>query len=144
MRDENVAGAPRRAMTSWAACCQQADTPATRAAIRDELLTNADTSSAAGHPRLPAAAYREQIARFPGLNDELGHGHPVRASARTRPAAPKAACRRRSASRGRGVVAKYLQYGDENATKAMQRRPVANKDPAQGCRRAAEFRRQRA
>lgn len=126
MRDENVARLSTRDDV-MDRLFQEADTPATRAAIRDELVSNADTSSAAGI-RAFQEQYGEQIARFPGLNDEIGQAIQARVRETTARGAESGVLKELGEG-GRGVVAEYLRYGNENAEKAM-RAVMANKDPA--------------
>lgn len=126
MRDENVARAATRDDVIGR-LFDEADTPATRAAIRDELLTNADTTSAAGIQRFQEQ-YGEQIARFPGLRDELN----TAAQARIREGTARGTLQGLQddiGRDGRGRVAEYLRYGNENAERAM-RAVLADKDPA--------------
>lgn len=129
MRDDQVAGsfvsphAMNRLFT-------EADTPAVRQAIREEVLSRGDTSSAERIQRF-TADYREQLDRFPGLREELDQA----AAARTREAAARAretGLQRdlgTDTQRGRSSVGRYLEYGDENAEKAMSA-VLASKDPA--------------
>ena len=126
MRDENVARSATRDDTIGR-LFEEADTPATRQAIREELLSNADTSTAAGLHAFQQQ-YARQIARFPGLNDEFNTAIQARIRENTARGA-EGGVLKEIGQDGRGVVARYLQYGDENAEKAM-RAVLANKDPA--------------
>lgn len=118
---------------------QEADTPAVRAAIRDEVLSNADLGDAARILRF-REEYAEQLARFPGLSDELGQAAAARGretSART----AETSTRRQlgdDTTVGRGAVGQYLQYGDERAQSAMQ--TVLNaKEPGRAADEILEF-----
>ena len=117
----------------------QADTPAVRDAIRNEVLSGADTATAGGVNRF-LADNAEQIDRFPGLRDELMRA----ATART--AEADAAARVTALERdlgtdtrpGRGTVGRYLQYSDANSRKAM-RDVMAAKDPGRAADELANF-----
>ncbi len=126
MRDERVAATfvdPANMDRLFA----QADTPAVRQAIREEVLSRADL-------RNPEAIqsfqqdYQEQLRRFPGLNDEIARAGELR-GAEAAATGAQSALMREIGPQGRSVVAKYLQYGDENAEKAL-RGVLAAKDPA--------------
>lgn len=117
MRDERVAGTftnPQNMDRLFA----QADTPEVRAAIRNEMLSNADLGSAEGIQRF-TQENAEALQRFPGLQQEL------EAAARARGTEAAATgteqeLTRRLTQQGRSNVANYLSYGDENADRAMQ------------------------
>lgn len=126
MRDENVARLATR-NDALGRILQQADTPATRAAIRDELLSNADTSTPQGLRQF-LDRYGPQVDRFPGLRDELVKAQGAR-TAEVAATQTESALQREIGQQGRGTVARYLQYGDENAQKAMQG-VISSKDPA--------------
>jgi hypothetical protein len=100
--DENVGHLARKDETIGR-LLEEADTPATRQAIRQELLSDVDTDSAVKIEQFQKD-YAQQIARFPGLADELA----TAAKARAAEPAPNSA------------VASYLKYGDENAERAMR------------------------
>lgn len=128
VRDENVAGMfvdPQSMDRLFA----QADTPATRRAIRDEVLSKGDTSSAERLTRF-SQDYAEQLNRFPGLADEIG------AAARARAAEADARAKVTGMERdlgtdtqpGRGTVGRYLQFSDANAEKAISE-VMSAKDP---------------
>lgn len=135
MRDENVATLSTRT-DALDRILQQADTPATRQAIRDQLLSNADTASAEGIARF-SQDYAEQLQRFPGLADELTRARTARGAQEAAQTA-ESDLMREIGPQGRGVVAKYLQYGDENAKKAM-RGVIASKDPARSADELLSF-----
>lgn len=126
VRDENVAasfvdpGAMDRLFS-------QADTPQVRQAIRDEVLSRASMDDAK-RIRGFVDTYGAQIDRFPGLRDELGRAAEARAVEGSA-ADAQSSLMREIGPQGRGTVARYLQYGDENAEKAM-RAVIAAKDPA--------------
>lgn len=126
MSDENVARLATRD-EAMQRLLQEADTPATRAAIRDALLANADTSTAAGLRQFQLD-YGPQIQRFHGLNDELGQAIQARVRETTARGA-EGGVLKEYGEQGRGRVAEYLRYGNENAEKAM-RAVMADKDPA--------------
>lgn len=126
MRDENVAALSTRD-DAMARLFEEADTPATREAIRNQLLSNADISTAAGLHAFEQQ-YGPQIARFPGLSDQLGEAIRARVSENTARGA-EGGLLKEIGPQGKGAVAKYLQYGDENATKAMTG-VLKSKDPA--------------
>ncbi len=117
----------------------QADTPAVREAIRNEVLSGADTTAPAGINRF-MADNAEQIDRFPGLRDELTRA----ATART--AEADAAGRVMALERdlgtdtrpGRGTVGRYLQYSDANARKGI-REVMAAKDPGKAADELVNF-----
>ena len=105
-----------------------------RTAVSDQMLADV-------HPNLAApdrlddylAQYSQTLDRFPELRDQLT------AAADTRRAADAAQTAEQritleyggpNGQRGRNVVARYLEYGDENASKAMAS-VMASKDPAQ-------------
>lgn len=135
MRDENVADRATND-AAMARILEEADTPATRTAIRNQLLSNADTATAAGLHDFQQR-YAQQIARFPGLNDELGAAVRARVSENTARGA-EGGLQSDIGREGKGVVAKYLQYGDENAQKAMQG-VLASKDPAKAADELLSF-----
>jgi len=135
MRDENVANLSVRT-DALDRILQQADTPATRAAIRDQLLSNADTATAEGIQRF-TQEYSQQLQRFPGMADELGRAQTARGAQATAQAT-ETELMREIGPQGRGVVARYLQYGDENASKAM-RGVIASKDPARAADELLRF-----
>ncbi|TCM54950.1 hypothetical protein C8J36_104142 [Rhizobium sp. PP-F2F-G48] len=138
VRDDRVAGlfTNTQAMDRLFA---QADTPAVRDAIRNELLSRADTSTAAGVDRF-MSANAEQIERFPGLGNELTRA----AAART--AEAEAGTRFGSLERdlgtdtrpGRSTVGRYLQYSDANARKGI-RDVMAAKDPGRAADELVNF-----
>lgn len=135
MRDENVARLSTRT-DALDRILQQADTPATRTALRNQLLSNADTATAEGIQRF-TQEYGEQLGRFPGLADELTRAQTARGGQATARQA-ETDLMREIGPQGRGVVAKYLQYGDENAQKAMQG-VIASKDPARAADELLSF-----
>lgn len=126
MLDENVARLATRD-DAMARLLEEADTPAARDAIKNQLLSNADTATAAGLHDFQTR-YAQQIARFPGLNDELGTAIRARVAENTAQGA-EGGLLKEIGAQGRGPVAKYLQYGDENATRAMTA-VMKSKDPA--------------
>lgn len=117
----------------------QADTPAVRDAIRNEVLSGADTATPAGINRF-MADNAEQIDRFPGLRDELTR------AAEARTAEADAAGRVTALERdlgtdtrpGRGTVGRYLQYSDANARKGI-RDVMAAKDPGKAADELVSF-----
>lgn len=135
MLDENVARLATRD-DAMGRLLEEADTPATRAAIRNELLSNADTASAAGLHGFQQQ-YGQQIARFPGLNDELGAAIRARVSENTARGA-EGGLQKEIGREGRGTVARYLQYGDENAQRAMTG-VMKSKDPAKAADELLSF-----
>lgn len=123
MADERVAGSFVTPPQNLDRLFTEANTPATRAAIRDEMLSRLDSSSSDGISRF-MSTFQEQIARFPGLADELR----TAASARTQESLSGTA--RTEIQRllgtpdgavpGRGTVAKYLQFEPSQADRAME------------------------
>ncbi|MBY2969507.1 hypothetical protein [Rhizobium leguminosarum] len=120
MRDDQVAGtfvnpqAMDRLFT-------QADTPAVRGAIRDELLSRGDVSSPERINRF-LQDYGEQIDRFPGLRGEFE----TAAAARTREAEARGAQTNVQRDlgtpedeRGRSTVGRYLRFSDANPERAI-------------------------
>jgi hypothetical protein len=135
VRDENVARMANRDDVA-ARLLEEADTPAARQAIREQILSNADTNTAAGIHQFQQR-FAPQLARFPGLNDELGAAIRARVSENT--ARGEAGSLQSTIGQdGKGVVAKYLQYGDENAQRAM-RGVLAHKDPARAADELLSF-----
>lgn len=117
MRDDRVAGSfvdPQSMDRLFA----QADTPAVRQAIRDEVLSKADASKAERLANFKID-YAEQIKRFPGLEQELDTAISAR-SAEAAATASNAKLRDELTKAGRSNVASYLKYGDENADRAMR------------------------
>jgi hypothetical protein len=117
----------------------QADTPAVRDAIRNEVLSSADTSTAAGVDRF-LVDNAEQIDRFPGLRDELTRAAEAR-TAETDAAGRVTALERdlgTDARPGRGTVGRYLQYSDANARKGI-RDVMAAKDPGKAADELVNF-----
>ena len=119
VRDENVAG-KLTGSPEMDRLFRYADTPDVRAAMRDEILSRGDFSS----PERIAAfnsRYSDQLTRFPGLADEL------QTAASAQNTAAEAMARRQQTERdlgtdttkGRSTVAKYLEYSNDNAEKAI-------------------------
>jgi len=108
---------------------ENADTPATRAAIREEILAsgNAATASAADLYALQQQ-YARQIARFPGLDAEIGAAIRARVAENTAQGAERQALKERGRG-GTGTAAKFLEYGDVNSDRAW-RNVMSSKDPA--------------
>jgi hypothetical protein len=117
----------------------QAATPEVRRAIRDEVLSRGDTSSAERINRF-MADYSDQIDRFPGLRDELTQ------AAKARSAAAEAGARQTALERdlgtatapGRGTVGRFLQYSPANSRKAI-REVIASKDPGKAADELVTF-----
>lgn len=138
MRDENVAKTFTNTQ-NMDRLLAQADTPEVRSAIRNELLSGADTSRAERINDF-IATNSEQIDRFPGLRDELTRA----AGART--AEAEATARRSGMERelgtadrrGTGTVGKYLNYGDAQSQKAI-REVVSAPDPAKAADELLDF-----
>jgi hypothetical protein len=109
----------------------EADTPATRAAIRDEMLSRLDASTPEKIAQFQAT-FREQIARFPGLSDELRDVAGARAGEVAADQGNKYLQRLLGTPDGqipgRGVVAQYLKYEPVRADSAMQN-VLASKSP---------------
>jgi hypothetical protein len=100
---------------------QEADTPATRRAIRDEVLSKGDTSNPERIDRF-MADYTEQIDKLPGLRDELTKAASARrAEARVR--GDEETLRRDlgdpQKNDGTSPVGRYLRYGPESYDRAM-------------------------
>lgn len=112
------------------------DTPATRTALREEILANADLSSAKKVDSF-LAEYGERVDRFPGLRDELTQVASARTAADTAADTQKT-LERDIGAQGNGVVAKYLEYGDARAKDAMAN-VIAAKDPAAAINRLLDF-----
>lgn len=120
MRDDQVAGSfvNPQAMDRLFA---QADTPAVRAAIRDELLSRGDVSSPERINRF-LQDHAEQLDRFPGMRGEFE----TAAAARTREAEARGAqtsvqrdLGTPDDERGRGTVGRYLRFSDANPERAI-------------------------
>lgn len=117
----------------------QAPTSEVRSAIRDEVLSRGDMTSADRINRF-MTDYPEQIDRFPGLREELT------TAARAREGEAAAAAARVTGERdlgtdttpGRGTVGRYLQYSDANSRKAI-REVMAAKDPGRAADDLIEF-----
>jgi hypothetical protein len=130
VRDDRVAGMfmNPQAMDRLFA---QADTPQTRAAIREEVLSRGDTTSAQ-RIRDFTGSYGEQVDRFPGLRAELD----AAATAREAEAAAQGTHQRMTRELGTpdrpgtSIVGKYLAYGDERSQDALKS-VLASKQPAQ-------------
>jgi hypothetical protein len=138
MADENVA----RSFTNTRALDRllaQADTPEVRTAIRDEMLSRADTSKPDRIQEF-LQANAEQIDRFPGLRGEL------EAAAKARADEAAATTRRTEMEAdlgtperpGRGTVGRYLSYSDATSDRAMNE--VLNaRDPARAADELLSF-----
>lgn len=103
------------------------DTPETRTALREELLSRMRTATARDVDGF-LRAYGDRLDRFPGLRGE------VEAAAGARRASEASAeasvdLRRVVGPGGRGDVAKYLEFGDAQGQRAMKG-VLASKDPA--------------
>jgi len=117
----------------------QAATPEARRAIRDEVLSRGDTSSAERINRF-MADYSEQIDRFPGLRDELTQAANARASAAEATARHSKLERElgTATTPGSGTVGRYLQYSPANSRKAI-REVIASKDPGKAADELVTF-----
>lgn len=138
VRDDNVAGkfVNDQAMGRLFA---QADTPSTRAAIRDELLSRADMSRP---DRINdfLTEYDQQIGRFPGLREDLGRAMQTRQNALSATESRDAMVRDlgTESTPGRSTVGKYLNYSDATSERAMNE--VLNaKDPAKAADELMQF-----
>ncbi len=128
VRDDRVAGlfTNPQAMDRLIA---QADTPQTRAAIREEVLSRGNTSSAQSI-RDFTNTFGEQVDRFPGLRAELD----AAATAREAETAAQGTHQRLTRElgtpdrAGTSTVGKYLQYGDERSQDALKG-VIAAKNP---------------
>jgi hypothetical protein len=127
MLDANVANLSTRDDV-MARIFEQADTPETRAAIKDQLLSNIKDSGTAKGLHDFQQRFGPQIARFPGLDGELGAAIRARVSEGTARGAESGLIKD-IGHEGSGPVANYLRYGNENAHKAMSA-VLADKDPA--------------
>lgn len=100
---------------------QEADTPAVRRAIRDEVLAKGDTSSPERIDRF-MQDYSEQINRLPGLRDELTQAANARRSeARVR--TDEQNLRRdlgTDTEPGRSVIGRFAKYDASRADDALQ------------------------
>lgn len=108
----------------------QADTPTTRAAIRDEILSRGNFERA---DKIDAfiAENAEAIKRFPGLDKELQAASAARATEATAKA-NKSAIERALGTPdkvGTSTVGKYLAYGDAQVERAAKE-IMSSKDPA--------------
>lgn len=138
VRDDNVAGkfvndqAMDRLFT-------QADTPATRTAIREELLSRADLSRP---DRINdfLTQYGQQIGRFPGLREDLGRAMQARQNAIDATGRQDDLVRDLGTenTKGRSTVGKYLNYSDATSERAISE-VLANKDPAKAADELMEF-----
>lgn len=138
MRDENVA----RTFTNTQnmdRLLAQADTPEVRSAIRNELLSGADTSRP---DRIESfiATNGEQIDRFPGLREELTRAAQARTAEQE--AAQRLSTMERELGtperRGTSTVGKYLNYGDAQSQRAI-REVVNAPDPAKAADELLDF-----
>lgn len=112
------------------------DTPAARAAVKDEILSRARLETPEG-VRTFINEYGQQIGRFPGLRAELETAFETRA-AQKMAGDYESDVMKAIGPQGRSAVAKYLEYGDENAHKAI--RTVINaKDPARAADELLSF-----
>ena len=108
----------------------QADTPAVRAAICDEVLSPANTASPERIQRF-VQGHGEQLQRFPGLREEFeraGMARGAEAIAAARETATTRELGTPDAEKGRGTVGRYLQFSDANAERAMSE-VLSAKDP---------------
>jgi hypothetical protein len=97
---------------------QEADTTATRRAMRDEVLSDVDTSSAAGL-RQGQLDKSQQLSHFPTANDQISDAIHARVRETTARGA-EGNVLKEFGEDGRSVVAKYLKFGDERAEDAMK------------------------
>lgn len=123
MSDERVAPQFASSDEKLGRLFAQADTPNTRTAIRQELLSRLDTSSPERINDF-MAVYRDQIGRFPGLEGELrtaaqASGE-VAASGIERDAMRKFFGTPDGSIKGTSSIAKYLAYEPVQARKAME------------------------
>ena len=120
MSDERVAGSFSQP-AAMDKLFSRADSPATRQAIREEVLSRADTSTPEGIRKF-IDENADQVRRFPGLQAELRNAVRTRTNETTAREQQKSILRELGDGQtnpGRGVVAKYLSKGDENARRAM-------------------------
>lgn len=122
MRDERVAPLFASSDQNLARLLAEADTPAVRQSIREELLSRLKTDSAASIQSF-IQAQGAKLQRFPGLEDELFRAVAARAD-ETGAAAHVEALRGLFGTPdgrvpGRNAIARYLQYDDTQADRAM-------------------------
>jgi hypothetical protein len=93
--------------------------PGVKAAVRDQVLSDVQTRGLLNRPEELDAylgRYRTIFGRFPQLRDELGNAAALRRQFDTAQM-NEDNIMRQLGPQGRGAVAKYLQYGDEMATR---------------------------
>lgn len=111
-------------------------TPDVRKAVKEEILSRGDFSTAAGAQSFKTD-YAEQLKRFPGLVDEIEGVVQKRGAAEgSRKAAT--ALDREIGQQGVGVVAKYLRYGQDQAKRAMDM-VIGDPDPGAQVNRLLDF-----
>ncbi|OWY03360.1 hypothetical protein [Thioclava sp. IC9] len=128
MRDDRVASTfsdPQNIDELFA----RATTPQTREAVKQEILSRGDFSTAAGAEKF-MQDYGEQIKRFPGLEQELRTAAAKRATAEGAQASAERIAKD-IGENGTSAVAKYLRYGDETAARAMRQVLRNNPRPAE-------------
>ena len=137
--DENVASRFANRETALDELFKLSNSPETRGAIRDEILSRSRGSDARSLEKL-REQYAAQISRFPGLDDELKKAADAGRTAEGFGAARTELERDLGAPGrpGRSVVGKYLQYGDENAERAISA-VLASKDPAAAADELVQF-----
>lgn len=122
MRDDRVAPQFASRDENLSRLFAEADTPATRDAIRNELLTRLDTRTPDAVQNF-MAVYRQQIARFPGLADELRQAAAasggVMTSTTQRDFIRKLFGTPDGEIAGTGAVARYLAHEPSQAERAM-------------------------
>jgi hypothetical protein len=138
VRDDNVAGKFVNDQ-NMGRLLAQADTPGTRAAIRDELLSRADMSRP---DRINdfLTEYGQQVDRFPGLREDLGRAMQTRQNALSATENRDALARDlgTESQPGRSTVGKYLNYSDATSERAMSD-VLASKDPAKAADELMQF-----
>lgn len=112
----------------------EADTPETRSAIREEVLSRLDSGRAENIEQF-LGSNAEQVRRFPGLDDELRRAAEARKTEAAATTARDEAQRTLGTDerRGTSTVGRYLDYGPTETDRAVQevlrsRDPVAAAD----------------
>lgn len=122
MRDDRVAPSFASSDSNLERLFTEADTPEVREAIKQELLTRLDSSSTERIGRF-ADTYRQQIARFPGLEDELMAAADARDAEGVARLGQQGVQRHlgdpQNNIRGRSAVGRFLEYSPEQADDAV-------------------------
>jgi hypothetical protein len=134
--DAGVAGRFASSDAEIGSLLRAADTPDVRTALRDELVSRIGSLDNPQRARAALDAYGPQLDRFPGLRQQVEQAIEAGATARLSAQNQEQFVRSMGGVlpsgaevRGTSTVAKWINYGEENAARAMQH-VASQQDPA--------------